>query len=103
MSDEKALEKIVQKAVRTGKYVLGLKEVSQSLKGSKLVIYSTAISEKKVANILEGCKSLSIPVIGYEGSTHELGMMCRRAFRISAIAIKSPGEANLTPIIESLQ
>ena len=101
--DEKVLEKVLQTAVKTGKYVAGLKEVSQSLKGSKLVIYSTALPEKKVNKIIEVCQSSSIPILAYEGSTIKLGRLCGRPFRISALAIKSPGEANLTPILVNLK
>ena len=103
MVEEKALEKILQTAVKTGKYVAGLKEVSHSLKGSRLVIYSTALPEKKVSKIIEGCRALSVPFFPYEGSTIRLGRICGKPFRISALAVKSPGEADLTPILESLQ
>jgi large subunit ribosomal protein L30e len=94
------LENVFKKVVKTGKYVTGLKEVVQSLKGSKIVIYSKTLCEKDVTRLVEGCRILSIPVLPYDGSTVELGKICGKPFRISTIAVKSPGEADLSPILE---
>lgn len=101
--NEKVLENVLPTAIKTGKYIAGLKETSQSLKGSKLVIYSTMIPRKNIDRIIEGCRSASVPLVAYEGSTIQLGRLCRLPFRISVLAIKSPGEADLTPILGSLQ
>ena len=61
--DEKVLMDVLQTAVKTGKFIAGLEEASQSLKGSKLVIYSTMMSSTKVNRIVEACRSASVPAV----------------------------------------
>ncbi|MEM3382961.1 MAG: 50S ribosomal protein L30e [Nitrososphaerales archaeon] len=100
MSIEKDLEKILRTVIKTGKYILGVKEVSKSIKGSKIIIYSSFLSKDKVLEIVNACKSLSIPFIEFKGTSVELGRVCGKPFPISAIAIKSPGDADLSPLIK---
>ncbi|MEM3437658.1 MAG: 50S ribosomal protein L30e [Nitrososphaerales archaeon] len=97
---EKDLEKILRTVIKTGKYILGTKEVLKSIKGSKIVIYSSFLSKDKVSEIVNTCKSLSIPFMEFKGTSVELGRVCGKPFPISAIAIKSPGEADLSPLIK---
>jgi large subunit ribosomal protein L30e len=96
---EKDLEKILRKVIKTGKFIIGEKEVSRSIKGSKIIIYSIFLPKKWISEVDNICKSLSIPFIEFKGTYMDLGRICARPFPVSAIAIKSPGEADLSPLI----
>jgi large subunit ribosomal protein L30e len=97
---EKDLEKTLRTVIKTGKYIIGAKEVSKSIKGSKVIIYSSSLSKDMVLEVVNTCKSLSIPFIEFKGTPVELGRICGKQFPISAIAIKSPGEVDLSPLIK---
>lgn len=97
MVDEKELSRVLRLAIKTGKCVIGIKQVSQSVKGARLIILSSLQSSSK---ILELCKLNSVPLIVYKGSSIKLGQLCGKPFKISAIAIKSPGEADLTNLLK---
>jgi large subunit ribosomal protein L30e len=80
----KALEKVIKDAVAADKYKIGVKEVLQSVKGSKLVIVS---------------KSIDLANYEYSGTSVQLGKMCNKSFRITAIAIKSGTAAEIDAIM----
>ncbi|MCP8322661.1 MAG: ribosomal L7Ae/L30e/S12e/Gadd45 family protein [Candidatus Methylarchaceae archaeon HK02M2] len=103
MISEKKLEKILRTVIKTGKVVIGTKQVSKSIKGSKLVIYSTSLSEERTSELIRTCKSLSVPFMEYRGTSMDLGRICGKLFLISAISIKSSGEVDLNPIISNLE
>jgi large subunit ribosomal protein L30e len=100
---DRELGKILIKAVRTGKCVLGAKEVLKALKGVKLVVYSAALPEAQRQRLVDACKAASIPVLAYPGSSNRLGELCGRPFRVSVVAVKSPGEADLTPLLSQVK
>jgi large subunit ribosomal protein L30e len=101
--DQKILSKALHQATKTGKCISGYKEVHQSIKGSKLVVYSTALSPAEIKTIAEECKAVDVPIASYAGKSFELGAACGKKYKISILAVKSPGEADLSPILTSLQ
>ena len=99
MISEKNLEKILKAILKSGKVVIGTKEVLGSLKGSKLVISSSSLSKNSLSKIVETCESLSVPLFEFKGTSMDFGRICGKPFLVSAIAIKSSGEINLSPLI----
>jgi len=99
MISKKDLEKVLRTVMKTGKVVIGSKEALRSVKGSKLIIYSSSLSEEKISNITKECKALEVPLMKFEGTTIDLGRICGRLHPISAMAIKSPGEGDLSLLI----
>ena len=93
--DQKTLQTVMRKALKTGKCVLGLKEVSNSIKGSLLIVYSSSLEAPPRNRLLETAESQKVPTLYYEGNSMALGKSCGRQHRISVVAIKSPGDANL--------
>ncbi len=93
--DQKTLQTVMRKALKTGKCVLGLKEVSDSIKGSLLIVYSSSLEAPSRTKLLESTDSLKVPTLYYEGNSMALGKSCGRQHRISVVAIKSAGDANL--------
>ena len=95
----KALEKVIKEAVTADKYKSGVKEVLQSVKGSKLIIVSKSIGSDDRAKLEEQAKASNVAVYEYPGTSVQLGKLCNRPFRISAIAIKSGSAAEIEAIM----
>ena len=85
----KALEKVIKDAVAANKYKSGVKEVLQAVKGSKLIIVSKSIASDDRAKLEEQAKTANVAVYEYPGTSVQLGKLCNRPFRVTAIAIKS--------------
>jgi len=99
MSANLELEKQLKLVAKTGSYVVGRREVSNSLKGTKLLVWSASANVPQL--ILDECKNLSVPAIKFTGNPVELGRACGIPFRVSVIALKSPGDADLSPYVRS--
>jgi len=99
LSEVRDLEKQLKTAVKTGKYVVGRREVLRSLKGSRILVWSA--SANLPTQILDQSRSLGIPAVKYGGNPVQLGRMCGIQFRVSVIAVKSSGDADLSSFSNS--
>lgn len=95
----KALEKVIKEAVAADKYKSGVREVLQSVKGSTLVIVSKSIDSADRAKLEEQAKTVNVAVYEYHGTSVQLGKLCNRPFRVTAIAIKSGTTAEIEAIM----
>jgi large subunit ribosomal protein L30e len=95
----KALEKVIKDAVAADKYNSGVKEVLQSAKGSKLIIVSKSIDSADRAKLEEQAKTANVAVYEYPGTSVQLGKLCNKPFRITAIALKSGSAAEIEAIM----
>ena len=102
MIDEKTLTRTLTGVAKTGKYVAGYKEVAKSVKGSKVVIASSTLDDSELGALQKTCDTAAVPFLKLEQSSVGLGKALGKQFRISALAIKSPGDANLKPVLESI-
>jgi ribosomal protein L30E len=87
------LEKQLKLVTKTGKYLVGRKEVLNSLKGTKLLVWSA--SANLPPRIFEEAKNLEVPAIRFDGNPIELGRTIGIPFKVSIMAVKSPGDASL--------
>ena len=94
MVETRDLEKQLKLAAKTGKYVVGRREVLSGVKGSKLLVWSASANIPQ--QILDDCRAQSIPAVKFEGNPVELGKACGIPFRVSIIAVKTPGDADLS-------
>ena len=99
MPEERELEKQLKLVSKTGKYIVGRREVMSSLKGSKLLVWSASANIPK--NLLDESSTLEIPALRFNGNPVELGRACGIPFRVSVIAVKSAGDADLKPFASS--
>jgi large subunit ribosomal protein L30e len=99
MSENLELEKQLKLVAKTGSYIVGRREVSTALKGAKLLVWSASANVPQP--ILDECRSLSIPAIKFSGNPVELGRACGIPFRVSVIALKSAGDADLSGFTSS--
>jgi large subunit ribosomal protein L30e len=95
----KALEKVIKDAVAADKYKSGFKEVLQSVKGTKLIIVSKSIDSADRAKLEEQAKTANVAVYEYPGTSVQLGKLCNKPFRITAIALKSGTAAEIDAIM----
>jgi len=92
MPEERDLEKQLKLVAKTGKYVVGRREVMSGIKGTKLLVWSASAGLPQT--ILDNSKSLQIPAVRFNGNPVELGRACGIPFRVSVIAVKSAGDAD---------
>ena len=97
----KALEKVIKEAVDSDKYKSGLKEVLQSISGTKLIIISKSIKHDDKARLDEQAKTANVAIYEYPGTSVQLGKLCNKPFRITAISIKSGTAAEIESIISN--
>ena len=95
----KTLEKVIKEAITADKYKSGVKEVLQSVKGSKLIILSNTVTGSDRSKIEEQAKSANVALYDYPGTSVQLGKMCNKPFRINAIAIKSGSADEINSIL----
>ena len=93
------LEKVVRDAITNNKYKAGIKEVSQSIKGSKLIIISESVAYADKSKLEEHAKVYNIPIYMFDGSSTQLAKICNKPFRISAIALKSSKDDEINSLL----
>jgi large subunit ribosomal protein L30e len=94
------LEKQLKIAAKTGKYLVGRREVLSGVKGTKLLVWSASADIPQ--KILDECKTLSVPAVKFNGNPVELGHACGIPFRVSVIALKAAGDADLSAFSNSI-
>ena len=95
----RTLEKVIKEAVSSDKYKSGVKEVLQSVKGSKLIIVSKSLAGHDRGKVEEQAKSANVSLYEYPGTSVQLGKLCNKPFRITAIAIKTGSTEEINSII----
>jgi large subunit ribosomal protein L30e len=99
MPEERELVKQLKVAAKTGKYIVGRREVLSGVKGSRLLVWSASANVPQ--KILDECKALSVPAIRFNGNPVELGHACGIPFRVSVITLKTAGDADLSAFSNS--
>jgi large subunit ribosomal protein L30e len=93
------LQKQLKLASKTGSYVVGRREVSNAIKGTKLLVWSASANVPQT--ILDECRKLSVPALKFSGNSVELGRACGIPFRVSVIAVRAVGDADLSEFASS--
>jgi large subunit ribosomal protein L30e len=93
------LERQLKAATRTGKVTVGRKEVANSLKGTRLLVWSASANLPQ--ELLSQSKSLEIPAVRFDGNPIELGRIAGFPFKVSVLSVKSVGDAKLDPFTSS--
>ncbi len=93
------LERQLKLVTKTGKFIVGRKEVAGSLKGSKLLVWSA--SANLPMDLIEQCKTLQIPALRFDGNPIELGRTAGIPYKVSVLSVRSPGDADLESLSNS--
>lgn len=99
----KLLEKVIKDAIEDDKCVFGSRQVLNSIKNSKLVIYSNSTPNSLSNKILESAKNAKVPTLNYGGSSVDLGKLCGQQFRVSAISLKTLSDSNFKAIMKDFE
>jgi len=84
----KNLEKRIKEGISSNKCKIGTRQVMGSIKGSKLIVLSNSLMPGNKSKILEEAKSAQVPTLQYDGNSVQLGRLCNKSFRISALSLK---------------
>ena len=84
----KNLEKTIKEAISSNKCKIGTREVMGSIKGSKLIVLSDSLMDMDRSKLLEDAKAAQVPTLLYNGNSVQLGRLCNKTIRISAISLK---------------
>ncbi|MHA1940549.1 MAG: 50S ribosomal protein L30e [Candidatus Hodarchaeales archaeon] len=96
------LERAINMAMSTGRVKMGYQNVLASVLNGKMKV--TIISNNLPADAKEelkrNCAISNIPIISFEKSGRELGAVCGRPHKVSALAIVDPGNSKILDYIE---
>ena len=97
------VNKAIATTAKTGKLQLGAKKALKSAKTkkSKLIIFASNCPQKTREKIESFCRLSNIPVSIYNGDSADLGAVCGKPFKVSALSIREPGESNILKITEA--
>ena len=95
----RTLEKVIKNAIADDRYKSGIKEVLQSVKGSKLIIVSKSLDPEYRKKLEDQAKSTNVTVYEYPGTSVQLGKLCNKPYRITTIAIKSGTSDEISAIV----
>ena len=87
------VDKSLNKAVKTGKVIIGVnRTVDAAVNGSaKMVVLASNCPE----DIKQKVQETNVQVLEYEGTSVELGPICGKPFTIAAMAIIDAGESDI--------
>lgn len=95
----KLFEKVVKDAISDQKYKTGQREVSKTIKNSKLIIVSKSVSPEYNKDIANQAKLHEVPIIEFDGNSVDLGKACGKPYRISVISIRSISDNDLSLLL----
>jgi large subunit ribosomal protein L30e len=98
----KNLEKIIKEAISSNKCKIGTRQVMGSIRGSKLIVLSNSLMSTNKSKMLEIAKSAQVPTLNYDGNSVQLGRLCNKTFRISALSLKIGKENEIQELLSDL-
>ena len=99
MIEPSQLSKILKEAMKGGKYTIGAKEAMTGMKGVKAVICTRSLPSQLGAQLREEAKKHDVPVVDVGITSVELARMIGRPFRVSTLALRSLGDADLKQLV----
>lgn len=99
----KILEKSLKDAHKEGTLTIGTKQVSSSMKNSKLIVLSQSVKKEMFVKIESGAKKEKIPLVNFQGTSVALGRLCGLQFRISTISFTSITDTNIKSILKDTE
>ena len=99
----KILEKILKDALKEDKIIMGTKQVLNSVKNSKLIVFSQSMKKETFTKIETDAKKEMVPLVNFHGTSVALGKLCGLQFRISTIAFTSLSDANIKSILKDME
>ncbi len=98
----KVLAKVIKDAISSKKCKIGGNEVLHSVKSAKLIVCSNSLAEDTKKNIEETARSAGIPIYNLNDTSVQLGRLCNKPFRISAISIEDASNSDISMVLQEI-
>jgi len=97
------VNKAIATTVKTGKILFGTNNAIKNAKTrrAKLIIVASNCPQKIREDIEYFCKLSNIPVTIYNGTSIDLGVVCGKPFKVSALTIREPGDSDILKLAEA--
>lgn len=97
------LNRSIALAVRTGRVLFGAKNALRNAKTGKvrLIITASNCPQEFLEDMGYYCKLSKIPLIVYNATSKDLGVLCGKPYTVSALAIREPGDSDILRVAES--
>jgi len=97
------LSKSIALAVKTGKVLFGAKNTQKNVKTGKvrLIVAASNCPQKFHKDTKYYCKLSRIPLIVYDGTSKDLGIVCGKPYAVSVLAVREPGDSDILKVAES--
>ena len=97
------VNKAIATTVKTGKILFGTNNAKKNAKmrRAKLIIFASDCPQKIREDIEYSCKLSNVPVTIYKGTAIDLGAVCGKPFRVSALTIREPGDSDILKLVEA--
>jgi large subunit ribosomal protein L30e len=97
------VNKAIATTVKTGKILFGTNNAIKNAKTRriKLIIVASNCPQKIREDIEYYCKLSNIPVTIYKGTSIDLGAVCGKPFKVSALTIREPGDSDILKLAEA--
>ena len=99
----KQLEKALTDAIKTRKRVLGTKQITSTIKDSKLVVISKSVPTLSAKKIEETAQNNNVPFVHFNDTSLILGKLCGLPFRVSAISLSAVSNTNVQAILKEYE
>ena len=99
----KQLEKALTDAIKTGKRILGTKQITSTIKDSKLVIISKSVPTLSVKKIEKTAQDNNVPLVHFNDTSLTLAKLCGLPFRVSAISLSAVSNTNVQAILKEYE
>ena len=93
---------VIKRVAENGEVRIGSRSVAKEVISGKpkLLIISSNCPRNARDTLATSAQTKRVPVYNYSGTSLELGEACRKPFPISAMAILSPGDADITQLVK---
>ena len=99
----KQLEKALTDAIKTRKRTLGTKQITSTIKNSKLVVISKSIPSLSAEKIKKTAQDNNVPLVHFNDTSVTLGKICGLPFRVSAISLSELSNTNVQAILKEYE
>ncbi len=97
------INKAIATTIRTGKVLFGADNAVRNARigKAKLIIVAANCPQKIRGDIKYYCRLSDVPIVIYNGTSIDLGSVCRKPFMVSALTIREPGDSDILKLAEA--
>ena len=97
------INKAIATTIRTGKVLFGADNAVRNVRigKAKLIIVAANCPQKIRGDIEYYCRLSDVPIVIYNGTSIDLGSVCRKPFMVSALTIREPGDSEILKLAEA--